>query len=82
MKLVTCSHQSAANQANFLREFLFVVEVISVAQWFMKSLEPCLTCLLNFCVQPLGGHINELSSGHVLELLTVSSLLIAKLLTD
>ncbi|KAG0593829.1 hypothetical protein M758_UG023200 [Ceratodon purpureus] len=26
MKLVTCSHQSAANQSNFLREFLYIVE--------------------------------------------------------
>ncbi|XP_024378593.1 uncharacterized protein [Physcomitrium patens] len=26
MKLVTCSHQSPANQSNFLREFLYVVE--------------------------------------------------------
>lgn len=29
MKLVTCSHQSPANQSNFLREFLYVVEVKS-----------------------------------------------------
>jgi uncharacterized membrane protein YhdT len=27
MKLVTCSHQSPANQSNFLREFLYIVEV-------------------------------------------------------
>ncbi|KAG0574737.1 hypothetical protein KC19_VG286600 [Ceratodon purpureus] len=26
MKLVTCSHQSVANQSNFLREFLYIVE--------------------------------------------------------
>lgn len=47
MKLVTCSHQSPANQANFLREFLYIVEVTNLTLYIVT--QPEVHYYVNLC---------------------------------